>query len=359
MSDKKINIKGKNLSELQEVVESIGEKKFRAVQLYNWIYEKGSTDFSAMSTFSKSQQNLFDSHFSISQIQPDEQFVSIDGTAKFLWKLSDSNKIESVLIPDDDRLTACVSSQVGCALACAFCATGKMGLTRNLNAGEIYDQVYQMNQWALKNRGQKITNIVFMGMGEPMMNLDEVQKSVSLIANEVGVSISAKRITVSTAGVAHKIKQLADTNPKTKLAISIHSAIGEKRNQIMPINKGTDLLELTDAIRYYTGKTEQRVTYEYVLFNDFNDGLEDAKALAKLCKAAPSKVNIIMYNPVKDVALQRATNQRLNDFIEFLVNNHITVSVRQSRGQDIDAACGQLATKNKKKEQEVGIKEQG
>lgn len=349
MNQTKINLKGKSLSELQELVESAGEKKFRSSQLYNWIYEKGIVDFHEMSTFSQNTKTLFDSSFSVDRIQPHHHVVSMDGTAKFLWQLHDSNKIESVLIPDDDRLTACVSSQVGCALACTFCATGKMGLTRNLNAGEIYDQIFLMNDWALKHRGQKITNIVFMGMGEPMMNLDEVQKAVGLISNEVGVSISAKRITISTAGVAHKIKELADSNPKTKLAVSVHSAISEKRNQIMPINRGTDLNELTEAIRYYTKKTEQRVTYEYVLFDHFNDGEEDAKALVKLCKSSPSKVNIIMYNPVSDVKLNRATNQRLNEFIEILVANHVTVSVRQSRGQDIDAACGQLATKNNEK----------
>lgn len=348
-SNEKKNLKGLSLFELQEAVEAIGEKKFRAAQLYRWIYEKGVTDFSEMTNFSKTQQTLFSEHFLISKLQPDIEAVSIDGTAKFLWKLSDGNQIESVLIPDDSRLTACVSSQVGCALGCVFCATGKMGLMRNLTAGEIYDQVLLMNNWALSKRGQKITNIVFMGMGEPMMNLSEVQKAIQLISNEVGVAISSKRITISTSGVAHKIMELADSHPKTKLAVSIHSAISEKRNQIMPINKGTDLSELIKAIQYYTRKTEQRVTYEYVLFGEFNDGKEDADALIKLCKSAPSKVNIIMFNPVTDVTLKRATNSQLNRFIQLLVDQHVTVSVRQSRGQDIDAACGQLATKNQVK----------
>lgn len=343
----KIDLKGLSLPEIEALFLKIGEKKFRAAQVYAWIYKYGHTDFSQMTNLGKEFREKLSSSFSISTLSLSHKAESIDGTTKFLWKLSDHKEIESVLIPDDDRLTACVSSQVGCALACTFCATGKMGFTRNLTSGEIYDQIYAMNEWAMAQRGQHITNIVFMGMGEPLMNLPNVQKAIDLISHETGTSISKKRITISTAGVAHKIIELADSNPKTKLAVSVHSAISEKRNQIMPINRGTDLTELTRAIQYYTRQTKQRVTYEYVLFDGFNDGDEDARALIKLSRSAPSKVNIIMYNPVAEVKLKRATNVNLNHFINLLVDANIIVMVRQSRGQDIAAACGQLATEQK------------
>lgn len=345
-----LNLKGLLLDELQQVILDAGEKKFRAQQVYSWIYKTGLTSFDQMTDLPAGSRVRFSELFRISTLKEVFRAESMDGTTKFLWELEDGNKIESVLIPDDKRLTACVSSQVGCALGCKFCATGKMGLTRNLTAGEIYDQILLMNQWALAKRGQSITNIVFMGMGEPMMNLENVVKSVKLISDSVGVAISQKRITISTAGVAHKIKELADLNLNAKLAVSLHSAISAKRNSIMPINKGTDLSELVKSIQYYTRATGQRVTYEYVLFNQFNDNPEDAEALVKICRMAPSKVNIILFNPVAGAEFQRVTHDRLNTFVQYLADRHITVMVRQSRGQDIDAACGQLATQKQQQE---------
>ncbi|MCK6600926.1 MAG: 23S rRNA (adenine(2503)-C(2))-methyltransferase RlmN [Bacteroidetes bacterium] len=344
----KTDLKGLLLPELQQVITEAGEKKFRAAQVYSWMYRNGHTSFSDMTDLSVKTRLLFSDRFRISTLEQVFLAQSSDGTAKFLWELEDGKRIESVLIPDDKRLTACVSSQVGCALGCKFCATGKMGLTRNLTSGEIYDQVLLMNRWSLEKRGQPITNIVFMGMGEPLMNLDQVVRSVRLISDATGVAVSQRRITISTAGVAHKIIELADLELNARLAVSLHSAISEKRNEIMPINRGTDLTELGEAIRYYLHKTGQRVTYEYVLFDSFNDTEADAEALVRFCRMGPSKVNIILFNPVSGTRFRRAGTDRLNQFVQYLADRHITVMVRQSRGQDIDAACGQLATTKQK-----------
>ncbi|NUQ80164.1 MAG: 23S rRNA (adenine(2503)-C(2))-methyltransferase RlmN [Bacteroidetes bacterium] len=349
----KTDLKGKDLAELKALMSSVDEKPFRAGQLYQWMYKFGVSDFNLMTNLPVGSRQKFESLFHVSTLKSVREAVSLDGTAKFLWKLADGKDIESVLIPDDRRLTACVSSQVGCALACRFCATGTMGLTRNLTPGEIYDQVFMMNRWAMATRGQQITNIVFMGMGEPMMNLQSVMKGIDLIADPAGVAISRRRITISTAGVAHKIRELADLETKTLLAVSLHAVFPDKRNSIMPINKGTGLEELLESVVYYCRKTGQRVTYEYVMFQDFNDGPEDAKRLADICRLAPSKVNIILYNPIEGAPFARVSQDRLNAFIRILVDRHVTVVVRQSRGQDIDAACGQLAVRNQKEGQLV------
>lgn len=347
----KTNLKGKTLADLKELMVQSGEKPFRAGQLFQWMYKFGVTDFSQMTNLPVGSRQKFQDLFYVSTLRVVNEAVSLDGTAKFLWSLQDGKEIESVLIPDDRRLTACVSSQVGCALACRFCATGTMGLSRNLDPGEIYDQIFLMNQWAMSARGQQITNIVFMGMGEPMMNLPSVLKGIDLIADPAGVAISRRRITISTAGVAHKIRELADIETKTLLAVSLHAVFADKRNAIMPINKGTGLEELLESVIYYGRKTGQRVTYEYVMFQDFNDGPDDARRLADICRLTPSKVNIILYNPIDGAPFKRVSQDRLNAFIRILVDRHVTVVVRQSRGQDIDAACGQLAVKSQKEGQ--------
>ena len=262
-------------------------------------------------------------------------------------KLQDNKIVESVLIPTDTRMTVCISSQVGCSLTCKFCATGRLKRLRNLTAGEIYDQVALVKKLSEEKYGQPLTNIVYMGMGEPLLNYKEVINSVNHITSQNGLGMAAKRITVSTAGVAKMIQQLGDDEVKFNLALSLHAADDEKRNHIMPINETNTLDNLADAMNYYYNKTGNKVTFEYIAFKDFNDSLQDAKDLAKFCAKVPSKVNIIEYNPIDDGEFQQTTPERLNTFFRYLADKGVVVNVRRSRGKDIDAACGQLANKNK------------
>jgi 23S rRNA (adenine2503-C2)-methyltransferase len=255
--------------------------------------------------------------------------------------------VEGVLIPTPNRMTACISSQVGCSLTCKFCATGKLERLRNLNADEIYDQVVLIKNQAEEKYKTPLSNIVYMGMGEPLLNYKNVMDSIQKITSPEGLNMSPQRITVSTAGVSKMIMKLADDGAKFNLALSLHAANDKKRNYIMPINESNSLEALAEALKYFYEKTETRVTYEYIAFKDFNDSLEDAKELAAFCKHIPCKVNIIEYNPIDDGEFQQTTNERLDAFAKFLENKNIIVNVRRSRGKDIDAACGQLANKNK------------
>ena len=280
-----------------------------------------------------------------------QQQQARDGTIKTLFQLSSGNYIESVLIPDFDtshtpeRLTVCVSSQVGCAMGCRFCATGLMGFKQNLTAGEIVYQVLHMNQIAQEKYGKRITNIVYMGMGEPLLNYDHVLKSINILTHRESIGISPRRITVSTVGLARRIKQLADDRTRFKLAVSLHAPSDEKRSAIMPINRSrsTDLKALREALTYYYQHLKRPVTYEYCLFEGVNDTEEDAHQLARIARWIPSKVNLIMYNPVPGVPLKRISEERLDRFIHHLVAHGVRVTVRRSRGDDIQAACGQLA----------------
>src|SRR5699024_1205255 len=289
----------------------------------------------------------------ISRIQPVHQAESSDGTTKFLFELNDEEqyKIESVLIPEfyDDgavnRLTVCVSSQVGCVFGCAFCATGKMGFFRNLTRGEIVDQVQYINDYCLHRFNKKINNIVYMGMGEPLHNYKSVVGSAHIITDKLSIGLSPKRITVSTVGLAKQIKKLADEKQSFNLAISLHAADDKKRDEIMPINRSMNLRHLKEAVRYYYAQTGKPVTYEYLLFDRFNDTAQDAKKLANIVSWIPSKVNIIMYNNVADVSLKRADETRLNHFMRALKAEDVRATVRRSKGDDIDAGCGQLAIK--------------
>ena len=282
-----------------------------------------------------------------------KQAVSSDGTIKGLFRLHSGREIEAVLIPDFDedgaptRMTVCVSSQVGCAMACSFCATGLMGFHQNLTAGEIFDQVVMMDVEARTRYGRGITNVVFMGMGEPLLNYDAVNLSLELLTHDEGFGMSPKRITVSTVGLARRIRQLADDGFRANLAVSLHAPSDEKRSSIMPVNRraATDLTALKSAIQYYISTTGRRVTYEYCMFDGVNDTLEDARLLARFATDAPGKVNLIMYNPVDGLGFGRTGEKRLNAFIQEVIRHDVTVTVRRSRGQDIDAACGQLAAK--------------
>ena len=325
----------------------MGEKAFRGAQVYEWLWKKSAHTFDEMSNLSKELRDKLNANFVINAITVVDKQVSNDRTIKSSFRLHDGPLVEGVLIPTEDRMTACVSSQVGCSLTCKFCATGKMERIRNLTPDEIYDQVVLLNKQSEATYNQKLSNIVFMGMGEPLLNYQEVLSSIDKITSPSGLGMSPKRITLSTAGVAKMITRLGDDKVKFNLALSLHAANDEKRNQIMPINETNNLNVLAEAITHFYNKTGTRTTFEYIVFKDFNDSLKDAEELANYCKKLKSKVNIIEYNPIDDGEFQQTTGSRLRAFTDYLTSNGIICNVRKSRGKDIDAACGQLANKNK------------
>ena len=346
MSTKK-DIRALTLDELKTVFTENGDQAFRAKQVYEWLWKKSARTFDEMTNLSKATRELLDTHFVINAVSVDDMQISKDRTIKNAFKLYDSNIVEGVLIPSNTRMTACISSQVGCSLTCKFCATGKLERLRNLNADEIYDQVVLIKNQAEQKYNTPLTNIVYMGMGEPLLNYKNMMESIHKITSPEGLNMSPQRITVSTAGVSKMIMKLADDGAKFNLALSLHAASDEKRNHIMPINESNSLEALAEALKYFYAKTGTRVTYEYIAFKDFNDSLEDARDLAKFCKHIPCKVNIIEYNPIDDGEFQQTTSERLDAFAKYLEDRNIIVNVRRSRGKDIDAACGQLANKNK------------
>lgn len=335
--------------ELEAFAESVGEPRFRGRQLFMWLYEKGATSFEEMTDLPAGLRERLDEIAEIGTITEVRQQTARDQTIKSLFELPSGRHIEAVLIPDLDedgkakRLTVCVSSQVGCAMGCHFCATGLMGFHENLTAGQIIDQVRYMDTLARERFGRGITNVVYMGMGEPLQNYANVVKSTRLITE--GLGLAPKRITVSTVGLARRIRQLADEDAPFGLAISLHAPTDAQRSAIMPVNRSekTDLVALEGAVKHYHAKTGKRVTYEYCMFDGINDGEADARNLADVARWAPCKVNLIMYNPVEGVAFSPTSEPRLNRFIRVLVGEGVRVTVRRSRGQDIDAACGQLA----------------
>jgi 23S rRNA (adenine2503-C2)-methyltransferase len=341
----KKDIRALNLNELKEIFVQMGEKAFRAKQVYEWLWQKAARNFEEMSNLSKQLREQLNTIFIINAVQINSTQVSGDRTIKNTFKLHDTHLIEGVLIPTTERMTACVSSQVGCSLTCKFCATGYMDRKRNLNADEIFDQVVLINQQAIDNYKIPLSNIVYMGMGEPLLNYNNVLKSIERITAEDGLNMASKRITVSTAGIAKMIKKLGDDEVKFNLALSLHAANDDKRNEIMPINEQNSLSALAEALKYYFAKTKNPVTYEYIIFNNFNDGLEDAMDLAKFCKHVPCKVNIIEYNPISFANFINATVDKTEIFATYLRKQGINTHVRRSRGKDIDAACGQLAVK--------------
>ncbi len=334
-------------AELVEAIKEMGEAKFRANQIYDWLWKRGAHDFEEMTNLSKGLRVQLQNQYSINAIQIDKIQRSSDGTIKTRFRLHDGHLIESVLIPvpEDKRFTVCVSSQVGCSLTCTFCATGRMKRLRNLEAAEIYDQVLLVNRQCLETFDHHLTNIVYMGMGEPLLAYRPVMESIERITAEDGLHMSARRITISTAGIAKMIRKLADDNSKVNLALSLHAADDEKRNEIMPINAQNNLETLMDALEYYYRQTRNRISYEYIAFQDFNESIADAKELAKLCKRFPVRINIIEYNPIDGAPFLKASEHRIDDFARYLRDREIMVTVRRSRGRDIDAACGQLANK--------------
>ena len=343
----KKDIRQLDLDQLTDLLVGMGEKKFRARQVYEWLWQKSARSFAEMTNLSKVLRQQLDATFFILPIQVDKIQRSDDGTIKTRFRLHDGHLIESVLIPVPGvrRYTVCVSSQVGCSLSCKFCATGRMARVRNLTAAEIYDQVTIVNDQALEHFDQPLTNIVYMGMGEPLLAYREVMKSVELITSEKGLNWSPRRLTISTAGIAKMIRRMGDEGTKVNLALSLHAADDAKRNEIMPINEQNNLEVLMDAIDYFYRKTGNRISYEYIAFQNYNDSLEDAERLVKLCKRFPVKVNIIEYNPIDGAPFLKSTEHRIDDFAKFLRERKVMVTVRRSRGKDIDAACGQLANK--------------
>lgn len=346
MTALKKDIRELSLDELKEIFVEKGEKAFRAKQVYEWLWKKHAKSFDEMTNLSKSTRALLDEEFVINLMTVKTAQRSSDRTIKSAFQLHDDHVIEGVLIPSTTRMTACISSQVGCSLTCKFCGTGKLNRERNLTASEIYDQVVTIKNQAEENYDQNLTNIVYMGMGEPLLNYKNMLKSVEMITSDEGLGMSPKRITVSTAGIAKLIKKLGDDEVKFNLALSLHAANDKKRDYIMPINEQNTLESLADALKYFYDKTGTRVTYEYIVFRNFNDGIEDAKELAEFCKNVPCKINIIEYNPIDDGEFQQTTTEKLNAFTQYLESKNLIVNVRRSRGKDIDAACGQLANKH-------------
>ncbi|WEA03687.1 23S rRNA (adenine(2503)-C(2))-methyltransferase RlmN [Mucilaginibacter sp. SJ] len=349
----KIDIRSLSLNALQEHFIRMDEKGFRAKQVYEWLWKKSCFSFNEMSNISKELRAKLDANFVINNVKINSSQISADKTIKNSFILHDNHLIEGVLIPTPGRMTACVSSQVGCSLTCKFCATGYMERKRNLNPDEIYDQVVLIDQQARENYNQPLSNIVYMGMGEPLLNYANMMKSIERITSEDGLNMAAKRITVSTAGIAKMIKKLGDDHVKFNLALSLHAANDEKRNTIMPINEQNSLKALAEALKYYYAKTKNPVTYEYIIFDGVNDGIQDAMELAKFCKHLPCKVNIIEYNPIAFASYINAGEDKVEAFADYLTKQGINTHLRRSRGKDIDAACGQLAIKEKDKLAEV------
>ncbi len=348
MTTDKKNIRQLNLSDLEQYFEALGEKKFRTKQVYEWLWKKHAHNFEEMTNLSKELRTKLADNFSLPALVVDAVQYSEDGTIKSRFKTHDGHLVEGVLIPTESRYTACVSSQIGCSLNCLFCATGYMERKRNLDFDEIYDQAVLINQQTEKTYNQKLSNIVFMGMGEPLLNYKNVLRAIEKITSPDGLGMSARRITVSTAGVAKMIKQLGDDKVRFNLALSLHATNDKKRNEIMPINETNNIEALIEALNYFYDQTGNEITFEYILFKDFNDSIRDAEELIKIFRRVPMHlVNIIEYNPIGKDRFQKPEEERVERFMNHLSKAHVNAHLRRSRGKDIDAACGQLANKDR------------
>jgi len=341
----KKDIRALTKEELRDFFVANGDQAFRGNQVYEWLWTKAQYSFDEMTNLSKETRTMLEEHFVINNIKVDQMQRSNDGTIKNAIKLHDNMIVESVLIPTETRTTACVSSQVGCSLDCNFCATARLKRMRNLNPDEIYDQVVAIDKQSRHYHNHKLSNIVFMGMGEPLLNYKNVLASIDKITSEEGLGMSPKRITVSTVGIPKMIKKLADDAVKFNLAVSLHSAIDVVRSKMMPINEKSNLAELLESLQYWYQKTNKMITFEYVVWKDINDTQSDVDALVAYCKKVPSKVNLIEYNAIDDGEFQQASPEATDMYVKTLESNRIVVNVRRSRGKDIDAACGQLANK--------------
>ena len=340
------NIRHLSLNDLEEYFQVLDEKKFRAKQVYEWLWQKGAMSFADMTNLSKQLRQQLTEAFSFPSLTIDTTQHSADGTIKMRFRTWDNHLVEGVLIPTESRYTACVSSQIGCSLSCKFCATGYMERQRNLEFDEIYDEVILINQQCEKNYGKKLTNIVFMGMGEPLLNYKNVLKAIEKISSPDALAMSPRRIIVSTAGVAKMIKQLGDDKVRFKLALSLHAANDNKRHEIMPINDTNNIKSLIEALNYFYKQTKNEISFEYILFNNFNDSLKDADELVKVYRQVPADlVNIIEYNAIDFAQFSKPSDERIEAFMKHLEKNKVNARLRRSRGKDIDAACGQLANK--------------
>lgn len=345
MAASKKNLRAQSETELSEALKAMNEPAFRLKQLNEWLWKKGARSFSEMNNLSKSLREKLSEHFSMDALTIDVKQQSHDDTIKLRFKTFDNDYIEGVLIPTPGRITACVSSQVGCSLTCSFCATGQLNYKRNLRFDEIFDQVVLLNEEAQKNFNHPLTNIVFMGMGEPLLNYSQVMKAIEKISSPDSLGISPRRITVSTAGIAKMMKKLGDDEVRFRLALSLHAADDKKRSSIMPINDQNNLETLMEALAYFHEKTHGRISFEYILFQKFNDGVEDARKLVQLAKRVSARINLIEFNPIGDSHFRKSSADRMQFFCDYLNNHGITATIRHSRGKDIDAACGQLANK--------------
>ncbi|MGB3117104.1 MAG: 23S rRNA (adenine(2503)-C(2))-methyltransferase RlmN [Ferruginibacter sp.] len=340
------NIRELGLDQLKEYFIFIGDKKFRAMQTYEWLWKKNARKFSEMTNLSLDLRQKLEADFELNSISTDLVQNSADGTVKMRFRTFDNHLLEGVIIPTEKRFTACVSSQIGCSLSCSFCATGRMERKRNLSFEEIYDQVAILNEQSIKSFGSGLTNIVFMGMGEPLLNYKDVLKAIERITSTDSFGMSPKRITVSTAGVAKMIKKLGDDGVRFNLALSLHASNDIKRNEIMEINETNNIKSLTEALNYFYAKTKSAITLEYVLLNGVNDSLQDAKELAEIYKRIPvHTINVIEYNTVDGIAFTKSDENNTEAFVKYLSGRKVNVHIRRSRGKDIDAACGQLANK--------------
>jgi 23S rRNA (adenine2503-C2)-methyltransferase len=344
-SSKKIDIRKLTVIELTAMLTAIGEKPFRAKQIYEWLWKKSAGSFEEMTNLSLKTREWLNENFVFHKASFDQRQVSSDKTIKYTFSLFDGNQVEGVLIPAKTRMTACISSQVGCSLSCKFCATGYMERKRNLESGEIYDQAVMISNQAEEVYGIPLTNIVYMGMGEPLLNYANVMRSIEYITSPEGLGMSTKRITLSTAGIAKMIKKLGDDGVKFNLALSLHAANDEKRNQIMPINETNTLASLKEALTDFYLKTKNKITLEYIALREFNDTLTDAQELYRFAKTIPCNINIIEYNPIEQASFAKSSEESVEKFGQYLEDKGLIVNIRKSRGKDIDAACGQLAGK--------------
>lgn len=341
------NIRQLSLNDLEDFFATIGEKKFRTKQVWEWLWQKHAHSFADMTNLSKELRQKLGENFSLPALTIDATQYSADGTVKSRFKTHEGHLCEGVLIPTEERFTACVSSQIGCSLSCKFCATGYIDRKRNLDFDEIYDEVVLINKQCEKIYGKKLTNIVFMGMGEPLLNYKNVMRAIDRITAPDGLAMSPRRITVSTAGVAKQIRQMGDDKVKFKLALSLHAANDQKRHEIMPINDTNNIKSLVDALNYFYKQTKNEITFEYILFKDFNDSQKDADELIKLYRQVPvDLINLIEYNPIDQAKFEKPDEKKVEAFMAYLSKNRVNARLRRSRGKDIDAACGQLANKN-------------
>ena len=340
------NIRHAQVADIERFILEAGEPKYRVKQIQEWLWQKHAHSFDDMSNLSKALRQKLVENFTLPALSLDATQLSEDGTLKTRFRTFDDHMIEGVLIPTTERKTACVSSQIGCSLSCKFCATGYMERKRNLSFDEIYDQVVMIKQQTEKTYDANLSNIVFMGMGEPLLNYKNVLAAIERITSPEGLGMSPRRITLSTAGVAKGIKQLGDDQVKFKLALSLHAANDKKRNEIMPINESNNIQALIEALNYFYKKTGNEITFEYILFKDFNDSEKDAMELTKIYRQVPADlINVIEYNSIDQFPFDKPDEDGFEKFVEMLQKNRVNVRVRRSRGKDIDAACGQLANK--------------